>query len=456
MSSSFEYITKYFNTRFFGDGADGLSPRNGDRAPRFSLDGTERALTFPPFLGGLSLSSVIKDQPLELRMVPADEVVQNLLGEKEIPVLCERDAENPLRLVTVEENTVRIHFDLLGGAFYILTRMEEYLSPVRDEYDRFPAYASHALIHGYLHRPVVDEYVEILWHCIKRLWPGAKRRNESFRMMVTHDVDEPFRYALRPAWKVLRTFGGDLLRRHDVKSAFGNPARWFKGKYFRPWQSDPFYTFEKIMDMSEACGIRSAFYFLSGRSSPLLDGDYTLSHPYILNIMRRIHERNHEIGYHGSYNTYRDSEAACREVHTLRDVTSRLGVSQENWGGRQHILRWNAPITWQNYEKAGLNYDTTLSYADHAGFRCGTCHPFAVFDVEQDKALKLKEFALVVMECSVLDKRYMDLSPEKGLEHMMMLKNKCRKYHGVFCLLWHNSRFVSPVEREIYAQVLAE
>jgi len=453
MSSAFEYICKYFKNRIFKD-EEGCFLENSP-TPRLISGDPAQAIHFPPFLAGFDLVDVLKKEPLELRMVPTDDFVKECFGVPHIPILCVRGVPAPAQLVTRDGTTIRIHFDLLGSAFYILTRLEEYLSRERDAHDRFPASASHALRNNYLQRPVVDEYVEILWHCIKHLWPSMERKKDVFRTMVTHDVDFPFENVFRPAWKVVRSFGSDLLRRRDVPFAFSRAVRWFKMKYGNNWQRDPFYTFETIMDMSESHGLQSAFYFLSGKSNFLLDGEYALSHPHIEALLRRIHERGHEIGYHGSYETYRDPQRTRSEVQTLRDAASRLGITQERWGGRQHFLRWNAPITWRNYAEAGLNYDTTLSYADHAGFRCGTCHPFPVFDVEQGRALNLVEFPLIVMECSVLDPRYMNLSPEKALEYILNLKSVCRKHQGVFCLLWHNSRFVNPIERELYLQVLA-
>lgn len=371
----------------------------------------------------------------------------------EIPALCWRGVPSPSRLVTVKGDTVHIHFDLLGSAFYILTRAEEYLSPVRDVHDRFPASASHAFAHGYLHRPVVDEYVELVRRCILHLWPGAEFRRDTFRMMVTHDVDAPFEYLFRPAWKMVRSFGSDSLRRRSLHRALGRAHRWFDVRCLGNWQHDPFYTFETIMDMSESHGIRSAFYFMAGRNSSV-DGDYHLTHPRIAALMRRIHERGHVIGYHGSYSTYRDPERTMNELLSLKEVVARLGIEQATWGGRQHYLRWNAPLTWRNYAEAWLDYDTTLSYADHAGFRCGTCHPYTVFDLERNKPLDLVEYPLIVMECSVLDERYMNLPYDEALSYMLKLRQSCRKFGGWFVLLWHNSRFVSLEELELYHGIL--
>ena len=265
MTLSFEYVKSLFANRLF-DGGEALF--QGDpSAPRLCMDDSGRAVVFPPFLGGFDLSTILTEVPLELRMVPADGFVKEALAEDEIPVLCEKSAPSPSQLVTVEDEAVRIHFDLLGTAFYILARVEEVLNPARDEHDRFPASASHALACGYLHRPVVDEYVEILRRCILHLWPRAEFKLEAFRMMLTHDVDAPFEHLFRPAWRAARIFCGDIVLRHSPRLAFSRATRWLNVKYLGNWHRDALNTFDTIMDISESHGLKSAFYFLAGRDS---------------------------------------------------------------------------------------------------------------------------------------------------------------------------------------------
>ena len=41
-----------------------------------------------------------------------------------------------------------------------------------------------------------------------------------------------------------------------------------------------------------------------------------------------------------------------------------------------------------------MEFDSTLSYADKEGFRCGVCYDFPVFDFLERRQLKLREFPL--------------------------------------------------------------
>ncbi|WAC03604.1 hypothetical protein N7U66_09110 [Lacinutrix neustonica] len=47
-------------------------------------------------------------------------------------------------------------FDIFAASFYLLSRYEEYLPHVKDDYGRFTAEESLAFNHGFLNQPVVD------------------------------------------------------------------------------------------------------------------------------------------------------------------------------------------------------------------------------------------------------------------------------------------------------------
>lgn len=173
--------------------------------------------------------------------------------------------------------------------------------------------------------------------------------------------------------------------------------------------------------------------------------------------MRRIHQRGHEMGLHPSYNIYQNPQAIVTEADRLRNVMSEEGIEQQEFGGRMHYLRWEHPTTMLGWEQAGMSYDSTLSYADRPGFRCGTCFEYPAFDAATDKSLTLRIRPLVAMDCTVIAERYLGLgSTEAAYEKFYELKNNCRKVGGVFTLLWHNSFFSSPNDFDIYRRLLSE
>jgi len=206
------------------------------------------------------------------------------------------------------------------------------------------------------------------------------------------------------------------------------------------------------MDLSEERGLQSAFYFMAGRTDQRFDGSYELDDPVISALIRRIHERGHEIGLHPSYGTFREPSLIRAERDTLVRACDRLGVSQERWGGRQHFLRWENPVTWRAWEQADLTYDSSLGYSRHPGFRCGTCYEYPVFDLLAHRRLSLRERPLVVMDMSVIDTDGVPHRSAIGIVNC--LRERCRMFGGQFTLLWHNSRLASSRERRLYRSTI--
>ena len=343
-----------------------------------------------------------------------------------------------------------VHYDILGLTFWMLARVEEINRLDLDNHERFPAASSHAYKHGYLDRPVVDEWLNLLGQVIEQQWPAVKLKRHNFRMQVSHDVDEPSLYAFK-SWKTIgRMMAGHLLKRGDPKAFFNAPYVKIATRD-RLIKQDPYNTFDWLMNISEKHGLRSAFYFICGRTDPTRDADYAIEHPAIRNLLNNIHMRGHEIGLHPSYGTYRRPELLKAEAERLKRVCEEEGVVGDQWGGRMHYLRWEQPITMQAWAHAGMDYDSTLGYADHAGFRCGTCYEYPAFDAVRQEQLRLRIRPLVVMECSVIDKAYAGLGVTEDAANLInTLKERCVSVNGVFALLWHNSYLQKRELKNLY------
>jgi hypothetical protein len=354
------------------------------------------------------------------------------------------------------ETQINLGLDVFGSAFFMLTRYEEVVKPDRDRIDRFPVAASLAQQENFLDRPIINEYVEILWACLVQLAPNLQRKVREFQVVVSHDVDEPFRYAFSGISRLLKRCAGDIYKRHSLSAAATSVLQWIQVKGGRA-DLDPCNTFDLIMDISEKHHIKSAFYFIVDRPAGLIDCDYSIEHPLIRNLLRKIHQRGHEIGLHTSYHTYQDPIQTKKEFDLLKQVCGEEGIEQQHWGGRQHCLRWETPKTFQNWDDAGINYDSTLSFAEKVGFRCGVCYEFSTFNLQTRKHLDLKEKPLIVMECTVLDDRYMNLGTDEilAVECILDLKNRCKIFKGNFTLLWHNNRFEELREIEMYQKIIA-
>lgn len=359
-------------------------------------------------------------------------------------------------LVSFNERGATFGYDILGLTYWMLTRLEEIGRTDLDEHGRFPASSSHAFQNEYLDRPIVDEWLIILGQVIQQVWPSLTLRKHEFRINVSHDVDRPSLYGFQPWSAILRMMAGHLLKRRDLKAFFLAP--WIKLTTRRKLHaSDPFNTFDWLMDVSEANGLKSAFYFICGCTNAKYDADYDINHPAIRYLIRKISQRGHEVGIHPSYETFRDFEQLKREFDVLIKVAESEGVAQKAWGGRMHYLRWKQPQTLRAWSRAGLTYDSTLGYPDQPGFRSGTSHEYFAFDPIRGEALPVKVRPLVMMESSVIDERKQGHEVRHALQSRILeLKMRCFLVEGNFSLLWHNSSLNFDLSRSVYKEALED
>ena len=95
-----------------------------------------------------------------------------------------------------------------------------------------------------------------------------------------------------------------------------------------------------------------------------------------------------------------------------------------------------------------------MCYADHSGFRAGTCHPYHFFDVESNQVS-----SLIIQPVQGMDRTYlqqMKYTPEETIQNIETLIHHCKKYQGQFHVIWHNSSFDYQAEWKGWEEVFDE
>jgi len=348
-----------------------------------------------------------------------------------------------------------IDFDLFGSIFFLISRYEEAVVETRDNHDRFPSTASVLAKYDLLDRPIGNEYIELLWCFLKKLWPALERKSRTFRVLPSHDIDLPSAH-WKPRFGTLRGSLGALRRGKflDAKTVWKNSLIYAIRSRRKTWEQDPYDTINWIMDQSEAHGWTSAFYYIPQKTHPF-DLAMPLQHPHVVDQWQRIAKRGHEIGIHPGYETFLSPDRIESGAALIRRQLNHLGIKQSRLGGRQHYLRWKSPETAIAWDAAELDYDSSLGFADRAGFRCGVCYEYPMYDLIHRRPLNLRQRPLIAMECTVIDDRYMGMGvTAKAHDYFERLKNECRKYRGDFTLLWHNTELLTEEQRDLYASLL--
>jgi hypothetical protein len=329
------------------------------------------------------------------------------------------------------------NIDIVSDIFFMLTRYEEVINTEvynNEKFNRFPASKSLAFKNNFLNRPIVNEHIDLIWRWIdsfnldytRKKWWGDKE----FAACLTHDVDIIQKH--KKFRNILRSSANLIFKQRKPLKAIINFANYFKG-----YKKDPYYTFDYMINLEKAYGYRSSFYFMSGGNSEV-DNYYDINDKKIINLIKEVENEGCEAGYHCSFNSYNKFEMLKDEKEKINNI-----VNSKVFGCRQHYLRFKAPYTWRIQEKAGLLYDTTLSYADAEGFRCGTCFPFRPYDLLENRILDLWEIPLIVMDGSLQNPDYRGYTTEQGLEETKKLIDTIKKHNGVFTMLYHNSSFDS-------------
>lgn len=324
-----------------------------------------------------------------------------------------------------------LNSDIIASTFFMLTRWEEYVSNEKDEFNRFPDQSSLLYKNNYTHRPLVNEYLDYLRLLLSSLSSTPIEYNRNYQLHITHDVDEIYR--LKPFSKFIKVLGGDLINRKSIGQFFKTISKKFN--VLVNDENDPSDTFDYLMDISEKYGNVSKFYFIPGESGEK-DFRYSISSKSVKNIIGKIKSRNHKVGIHPSL------ETNGNEVNFDMEVSRLSNVYKENiTEGRHHYLAFQVPFTWRYWDKNKIKYDSSLGYRNGAGFRCGFCYDFPVFDILERKVLLTRELPLTLMEVGLTHAKK---SPEEFLSIAVELANTVKKHKGDFVLLWHNNNLNHP------------
>ena len=349
--------------------------------------------------------------------------------EDDIPVIYGTDE------VQLNENNIVCGIDLFASSFFMLTRWEEYVNKNRDNYNRFPGKESIAFKNNFLNRPIVNEYVEMLWNMLNKLGFSGERRARTFELVPTHDVDALTLVSIKSVI-------GDFIKRRNIKLALRH------AKYL--YSNDPYDTYDYLMTTSEKYGVKSRFYFMSTDSKLEYDTSDYLKRIKFKSIIRQINARGHLVGFHPGYYTY-DNHGRWSYEKKLLEEAAKLKIVES----RQHYLRTDISKTLAICDMNNIEIDSTLGYADKEGFRCGTGDLFNVFDFLKRKHLQIKERPLIIMDGTL--RQYQKYSEVQAKEIIQYYITVCERYQSKLTILFHNSSFYAEWNgyKSIYDEIFA-
>jgi hypothetical protein len=320
------------------------------------------------------------------------------------------------------ENHIDCGIDIFASSFFMLTRWEEYVNKTRDYHNRFAGTKSIAYKYNFLNRPIVNEYLEMLWNMMLSLGFTQKRKQRNYEIKLTHDID------MLKFPKSFRMIVGDILKRKNPRLALNHFSFMFL--------KNPFDTFDLLMTSSEKIGLRSHFYFLSSdKSIQPYEFRYDIKSKFFKGKITEIVRRGHIIGFHPGYYTYENEERWLIEKNMLEDAVN-MNITE----GRQHYLRFDITKTPQIWDRNNMKLDSTIGYPEKEGFRCGTGDVFPLFDILKRVQMNLNESPLIIMDGTLFE--YQNKSYKDSFEIFKYYIMICKKYNSCITLLFHNDIFI--------------
>ncbi|MFW6320593.1 MAG: polysaccharide deacetylase family protein [Halohasta sp.] len=254
----------------------------------------------------------------------------------------------------------------------------------------------------------------------------------NFALCLTHDVDRPYK-TFHAVYYALRDRDPEHLR------------SLLPG-------TNSFWTFDRLLDLEEELGVRSAFYFLSeqrlfGDRPPrewltkdgwrLFAGRYSLTDRRIRSLIAELDAGGWEVGLHGSYESPTDRERLAAEKRAIETV-----LGKPIRGGRQHYLNLSIPETWEHHAAIGLNYDASLGSSASYGFENG-------YSIKRPFDDEFVVFPLTIMELALPN---VETDIEEAWRECERLLETAAEEGAVMTILWH-PRFFSELDFPNYTEL---
>ncbi|WP_299557124.1 polysaccharide deacetylase family protein [Seonamhaeicola sp.] len=316
-----------------------------------------------------------------------------------------------------------IPFDIFAASFYLLSRYEEYLPHVKDEFGRFTATESLAYKHDFLHQPVVDIWAYKFKEALQNQFPDFEFPVKTYRVKPVIDVPSAYSYKLKG---IMRTIGG------TVKDLF---QFRFRSLYLRfavllGFKHDPFDTFKYIINRQKLSKDKFLFFFLIGDYSTF-DKGINANKKSFVSLIKHIADYCN-VGLKMSFFAIDDINILKKEKNRMEDI-----LNNPLQASRQSFSRINLPESYRNLIDLEIKEDYTMGYVNQIGFRAGSCTPFLFYDLDYEVQTPLRIYSYHLMDYALLENRSL-LDKKKVLNELI---NEVKQVNGEFIPVFHNYTF---------------
>lgn len=308
-------------------------------------------------------------------------------------------------------------FDVLAASFYLLSRYEEYLPHQKDSYGRFAHENSLAFKEGFLHQPIINQWLKLFAAAVQKHFPAIVITTPAFRFLPTYDIDIAWSYRHKG---LLRNLGG-FFKKPDVK-------RWLVLLGLQP---DPFDCYDYLHQLHSRFGLQPVYFFLVAASRSQYDKNIS---PYAhaqWQLMKR-HAKKYRTGLHPSWQSNFNAKLIAKEKKILETATA-MQINRS----RQHYIKMELPQTYRRLLAAGITHDYSMGYGSINGFRASVASPFYWYNLEEETATSLIIHPFCFMDANAFYEQKQDAA--QSLLELMQYYRECKNVNGELITIFHNS-----------------
>ncbi len=334
-------------------------------------------------------------------------------------------------------NKGALPYDIFSSSFYMLSRYEEYLPHVKDDFGRFMASESLAFKEDFLQQPVVDIWAYKLKNVLMENFPALVFPEKS---MTTHTIVEaaqPFAYIQKGFFRSIVGYANDIFKLKFRK--FFERTQVVLGL-----RRDPFDSFKWMMNRAKRNNLKLTVFFMLGDS--IVFEESLNTHRQEFKLLVKFISDYKEAGLMFSFDALKNYDALKREKDRMEEITNRTLRSSIN---AQYLV--NLPEIYRNLVELEVQKDFTMLFRDTVGFRAGTCTPFLFYDLDYEikTPLVIHPIALTTF---AFDKKY-ESEINKTISHVM---SSVEAVNGTFSMLFSNKDFFQNERNTIWRNIFSE
>ena len=313
-------------------------------------------------------------------------------------------------------------FDIFSASFYLLSRYEEYLPHVKDEFGRFPPTESTAYSESFLQKPVVDIWSLKFLDILLERFPDLEHKTKTYKPSTVIATQHCFAYRNKGILRLLIGAINDLVR-FDLRKVTDRFRVWFHLK------KDPYSVFDDLVELIKTHRANFLFMF---QLSDFSIHDRNIGHNRIPHraIIKSVGDYS-KVGLLLGYNAVDDIQVLRKEKLRMEEI---VHSNLDNVLNFQYNL--NLPENYNNLTELEIDHDYSMGYPDKPGFRAGTCSSFLFYDINMEVTTPLRIHPYVFSSACLEE-----LSKTKTNEILTHLLLEVKEVKGTFRSIFRNIDF---------------